>query len=185
MKPFKATAAVVIAVLSLVSADMSAAASEPIPHQSEVTPQRRVAEEWVRYMNRGNQRSACELQTTREVNGQPCDALPTQRVLHCPRIPAGSSSEWLPKKSELRRVFEQVGGITDEGNGRAFAVLKSQRKESRRRGALGLEVVEGTWRVSYLRQGSKIYVPAGTVWMTETWRKLWYPPVCPRRAPSS
>jgi hypothetical protein len=182
MKSFSSTAAIAIIALSLLGAGTSAAAPEPIPHQSEVSPQRSAAEEWVRYMNRGNQRAACELQTTREVNGQSCDALPTQRVLHCPRIPVGQDLEWLPKKSELRRVFEQVGKVTDEGNGHAFAVLNSQREERRWRGALGLEMVEGAWRISYLRQGAKIYVPAGSVWMTDTWRKLWYPPICPRRA---
>jgi hypothetical protein len=102
------------------------------------------------------------------------------QVLRCPKIPVGRSPEEGFEKPALRRVFERVGTIQDEDSGRASAVLKSQRKASRLRGALGLELVAGAWRVSYLRQGANTFVSAGAVWMTETWRKLWYPPKCPR-----
>ncbi len=74
--------------------------------------------------------------------------------------------------------YEQVGTIAEEGPNLAFAVLRSQRKGSRVRGALGLELQGGAWRVSYLRQGESTYVPAGAVWQSEAWRRLWYPPSC-------
>jgi hypothetical protein len=181
MKLFRLIIAVAIMVSSLgVTAAIGAAqpVPHPIPHQAPVTPQRALSEEWVGYIDRGNQRAACELQTVGEVNGQPCGSLPTRWALHCPFVPVGAKPTW--SKSELRPVFEQVGIITEEGPDRAFAVLRGQKKGSPARGALGLELLGGQWRVSYLRQGAETYVPAGAVWMTETWRTLWYPPTCPR-----
>jgi hypothetical protein len=172
-----------ILILNVVCALLGPAAIgavQPISHQAgPVTPQRAVSEEWVGFLNRGNQRAACELQTVADVNGQPCTTLSTGQLLHCPLVPVGPKKK-SRRESELRRVFEQVGSITEEGADRAFAVLNSQRKTSRWRGALGLEQLRGTWRVSYLRQGEDTYVPAGAVWMTEAWRKLWYPPTCPQ-----
>jgi hypothetical protein len=133
-----------------------------------------VAQEWVDYINSGNQRDACSLQTVGEVGGRSCGALPTRQVLHCPK----GAVVRKPSASEVLRSYEQVGTITEEGANRAFAVLHAQRKKSRVSGALGLELRDGTWQVSYLRQGGNTYTPAGTVWMTEVWRKLWYPSFC-------
>jgi len=148
-----------------------------IPHPGQPSPQRAVATEWVRYINSGDQRDACYLQIAAEVNGRPCGELPTRQVLHCPK----NAVVRKPSPHELRRSSEQIGSITEEASDRAFAVLKSQRKASKWRGTIGLERSGATWRISYVRQGDRIYQPAGTVWLSETWRTLWYPLGCSRR----
>ncbi len=177
----------ICAILALVVGAMIALGSaangsaDPIPHQAGLSsPQTVVSQEWVRYMNNGNQRAACALQTVASVNGQACDALPTRQVLHCPKSSASQKPKRGSKSSARRKPVEQVGSITEEGAESAFAVLLSERKSSQAHGALGLARVAGTWRVSYLRQGEDTYVPAGTVWMSEAWRKLWVPPTCAR-----
>lgn len=134
--------------------------------------------EWVRLIDSGDRRDACTLQTVGEVGGIPCRELPSRHLLHCFK----DGVIHRPSASELLRPSEQVGPITEEGPNQAFAVLRSERRESRVRGAVGLELLPGAgWRVKYLRQGSSTFVPAGAVWQSDTWRKLWYPPSCRRR----
>lgn len=180
MRRFSVILALMTGAVAVVGGAANGSA-DPIPHQAgPAAPQAAVSQEWVRYMDSGNQRSACELQTVTALNGQPCAALPSRQVLHCPKIAAGQKPKRSPTASDLRKPIEQVGRITEEGPGSSFAVVYSQRKSSQARGALGLERLGGAWRVSYFRQGKSTYVPASAVWMSEAWRKLWVPPICPR-----
>jgi hypothetical protein len=143
------------------------------------TPQRQVATEWVRDVDKGNQRAACELQTTAEVGGRPCGALPERVILHCPRATGGSKPS-RPRSIELRMPAQQLGAVTEESADQAFVALYAERLTSKARGAVGLELVGGSWRISYIRQGNQIYAPAGLVWQTKTWRTLWVAPSCAR-----
>jgi len=171
-----------VGVCCLVGAEAIGAVPRPIPHLGKQPPQREVSEEWVRYVDIGDQRAACELQTVPEVNGLACGSLPPVFSYSCPMAPVGAvAKKSPPRASELRRVYEQVGALTEEGADRAYVVLNGQKMGSRWRGALGLERVGDTWRVSYLRQGTDTFAPAGAVWMTDAWRRLWYPPGCPGR----
>jgi hypothetical protein len=145
-----------------------------ISRPSPVSTPAGLAEAWVGDINRGDRMGACELQSVANVGGVACASLPETWTMKCPRM-----TTLKPRpKSELRSVAEQVGAVTEEGATRAFVALRGQKKGSKARGALGLELVAGTWRVTYLRQGSAIFTPAGAVWMSESWRKLWYPPTC-------
>lgn len=177
MSPSRVVVAFSIMACAAVIGMAAGAGARSIPHPGPPSPQRDLAEEWVRHINSGDQRDACALQAVGEVNGRPCSELPTRQVLHCPK----NSVVRKPKPSDVLRAYEQVGSVTEEAEGRAFAVLRSQRKKSRVRGALGLELRDGRWQVTYLRQGDKTYAPAGDVWMTDAWRKLWYPPRCSPR----
>jgi hypothetical protein len=169
-----ALSTVVSIVLGAASVSGAQPVRGPIPHPGPPSAQRAVAEEWVRYMDSGDRRDACALQTVGEVDGRPCTELPTREVLRCPKHGVIRR----PKANEVLMPYEQVGVISEEGPISAFAVLRSERKGSRIRGALGLALQSGVWRVSYLRQGESIYVPAVAVWQSEAWRKLWYPASC-------
>ncbi|HTR74021.1 MAG TPA: hypothetical protein VMH33_02025 [Solirubrobacterales bacterium] len=160
----------VAAILVAVGANAGARA----PRLEAPSPQRTVAREWVHFVDDGDQRDACALQTLGEVNGQPCSALPAGVALHCPK----NAFLHGPRRGGVRPPSQQVGMIVEESSSLAFARLHSQRRRSRVGGALGMELHEGVWRVSYLRQAQRIFAPAGTMWYSGVWRSLWYPYSC-------
>ncbi|GEM_PF-4926352 len=171
-----------IAAISIVCcALMGAAANAATTSTTSVSPQRSVAENWVRYMNKGDERAACELQTAKDAAGYSCDKLPTVRFQHCPKAQAGAKPPY--RQSEVRSVAEQVGEYTEESATRGFVVINAQVKSSKQRGALGLEQVAGAWQVTYLRQGSETFAPAGNAYQGKAWRKLWVSNWCPTNRP--
>ncbi len=170
------TVALLAMAIALVGGTAVASASPAAHPAGPPTPQRNVARQWVLAIDKGNQRAACELQAVPSVGGRPCAELPTGQILRCPK----GASVKAPKKSELRTVTEQVGSETAEDSSHAFFALHGQRVGSKAQGALGLESQGGSWRVVYLRQGATTFAPAGTVWMSPSWRELWYPPTCSR-----
>lgn len=177
MKPKIGMICVLVASVTcaLVSADNALAALAPVipyPKTSRI-----VADEWVREINEGNRRGACELQSVAEAEGLACAELPPNYALKCP---AGDSVH-TRTRPEVRSLPEQIGTITEEGPNLVYAELLAQKRSSKQQGALGLELVGGQWKVTYLRQGSETFTHAGDVWNTESWRKLWYPATCERR----
>jgi hypothetical protein len=145
------------------------------------SPQRSAAEQWVADFNAGNQRAACELQTVKEATGQPCEKLSTVDIAHCPK--EGSNPKPPYRKGEIRAPGEQVGEFIEESPTRGFVVINAQVKASKQRGALGLEQVEGSWRVTYLRKGAETFALAGNSWQSEGWHKLWVSNWCPTSHP--
>jgi hypothetical protein len=162
---------VVPAVACVLLGSAVVTAAEPI------SAQRTVGGEWARYIGEGNQRAACEMQTLKDIKGMPCGELPTLHTLKCPAVRIGAKPPY--RKSEIRTVSEQVGEFTEESPTRGFVVINAQVKASKMRGALGLEQVEGVWRVVYLRHGSETFVPAGEIYGSEAWHKLWVSDWCP------
>jgi hypothetical protein len=142
-----------------------------------LSPQRQVAIEWVGYINERDELDACERQTVPEVEGKPCGLLWPGGV-HCPLF--AETHGPILKKSDFRQPDEQVGALTEETPERAFVVLYPQLITRKGRGAIGLELIGGVWRVSYVRKGGNIFAPAGTVMMSKTHGELWAP-ACYRR----
>ncbi len=141
------------------------------------SPQRQVAQEWVRDIGGRNQRGACELQTIQAVEGKPCAELPFGMPYHCPKYSQTHGPVF--KASDFRGPAEQVGALTEESPDRGFLDLYPRLISSKVRGVLGLELIGGAWRISYLRQGSNIFAPAGTVTTSDTRGRFWGP-VCAR-----
>ena len=157
----------------------SASGSKGIPQVLPESPQRTVAEEWVGLVDRGNQRGACELQASGQLHGTPCVDLPTRELLNCPKVSAGGSGT--PSGSSERiRLPEQLGTLTQEGASRAYVLLKGRRKGSKWRGALGVESSGGSWKITYLRQGSETFSAAADVWSSRAWHRLFDPVGCPK-----
>jgi hypothetical protein len=171
MRPIRLTAALLIAIVLLGAA---AASGAKISRPSPVSTLPGATEAWVKAINQGNRRAACELQVVAQVGTLSCAELPTQYVLRCPK----NTSVRPRTPDEIRPLSEQVRAITEEGPTRAYVQLAAQKKGSRAHGALGLELIGGSWKVTYVRQGAETFAPAGAVWMTGSWRKLWYPPTC-------
>jgi hypothetical protein len=168
----------VLACCALVGAGVAEAAGTPAP-----SPRRSIGETWVGYMNARNLRAACELQTAITAKGlsavgELCSALPTQVVQHCPKARLGAKPPY--RKSEIRTVAEQVGEYAEESPTRGFVRINAQVKAGKQWGTLGLELVAGAWRVTYLRQGVVTFPIAGDSFQSEAWRKLWIDNWCPR-----
>jgi hypothetical protein len=151
-------------------------------------PQRVAAEEWVAYIDVGNLRAACELQTEAQAKGtgavgEPCGSLPTSTPPpRCPKYSAGAKLPY--RKSEIRTVAEQVGEFTEESPTRGFVRINAQVKASGAWGAVGLEQVAGVWRITYFRYADVVVAPAGNVY--ETWpfyHQLWVSNQCPTDHP--
>jgi hypothetical protein len=138
---------------------------------------RAAAREWTHAIDEGDLMSACMLQPV----GPDCSGMPTT----APPLRCRGGSSVSSHKGELRSPAEQVGAITEETRERGYVVLNGQKKGSKIRGVLGVELQGGSWKVTYLRQGGKTFVPASSVWQTETWRKLWYPPTCTGKGKSA
>ncbi len=155
------------ALIGAGSASGTVATVVPYPKTSRI-----VAEEWVREVGGGDEAGVCLLEPT----GPECSVLPTSEPpLSCPR------GEKVGRRKPFRTTTEQIGEITEEAPGRVYAVVFPQKKGSKARGALGLELQSGSWVVTYLRQGPETFVPAGSVWNSEAWPKLWIPRTCLRR----
>jgi hypothetical protein len=147
------------------------------------TPQRIVSQQWVGAIGRGDQRSACELQTIQEVTGRSCAALPSEASPpKCPKAGPGAKPNY--RKSEVRTAAEQVGEFTVDSPTRGFVKVYAQVKAKKLWGALGLEQdASGSWRVTYLRYAGETFVPAGTSYQSEAWHKLWLGSQCPTNHP--
>lgn len=145
-------------------------------HQA-LTTQRVAAEQWVGHVNGREQRASCELQTQKEALGQPCGKLPTVLTQKCPKAVTGAKRPY--RKSEIRTIEEQVGEYTSESPTRGFVTIAAQLKASKQKGVLGLEQVGSAWLVTYLRYGSETVVPAGNVFQSQAWQKLWITNMCP------
>ena len=171
MRPIHLIAALLISVVLLGAV---VASDAKISRPSPVWTLPGAAEAWVKAIDQGNRRAACELQMVAQVGTLSCAELPPQYVLRCPK----NTSVHPRTSDEIRPLGEQVGAITEEGPMRAYVQLVAQKKGSRARGALGLELIGGSWKVTYVRQGAETFASAGEVWMTGSWRKLWYPPTC-------
>jgi hypothetical protein len=155
----------VVAVLLMISGSGLAAAPA-------ATPQRNVSEQWVAAITRGDQRSACELQSISEVAGRSCASLPSKAApAKCPKAGPGAKPNY--RKSEIRTTAEQVGAFTEENPTQGFVRIYSQVKSRKGWGALGLEQIAGSWKTTYLRFGGQSYAPAGTSYEGEAWEKLW------------
>jgi hypothetical protein len=140
--------------------------------------QRQVAQEWSADIAARDQRAACGLQTIPEVEGKPCSDLPFGLPFHCPKHSATHGRAFEP--SDFRKPAEQVGALTEESPTRGFVDLYPKLISRKARAVIGVELVGGAWRVSYLRQGDDILAPAGTVAMSAVWGEFWGP-VCYRR----
>lgn len=144
-------------------------------------PPRVPAEAWVGDMNVRNLRAACESQAEGNARGpsggELCGGLPTNVPESCPRSGVGAKPPY--RKGEIRIVQEQVGKYSEESPTRGFFPLYAQVKASNRRGALGVEEVEGEWRITYLRFGSQTFMPAGNVYQVwPAFYKLWISSMC-------
>lgn len=149
---------------------------------SPQTPQRAVGEQWVRDIGSRDQRGACELQTVKEVGGQPCGVLPSSESVNCPAVFEGAKPPY--RKSEIRTVAEQVGAFTEETAGRGFFKIYAQVKAKKLWGTLGVEQVpSGAWFVTYLRFAGETFAPAGISFQSEAWHKLWVSNWCPTNHP--
>lgn len=157
---------------ALLGGGWAQAVSTPPP-----SPQRSVAEGWVGDFNVRNLRAACELQSVGQARGEsgfeePCEMLPTQIPHNCPIHHAGAKPPY--RKSEIRSVAEQVGRYVEETNSRGFILINAQVKANGQKGVLGIELSNGSWRVTYFRYGSEILMPAGNVYQgTPGYQKLW------------
>lgn len=168
---------VVVVVVGLATFGATASGSKQvISRPAPVTTPPGAAEAWVSAIKQGDRREACEMQTVDNVGTLGCAELPSGEHLRCPK----GAHVVARKASEVRSLREQIGPVTEETPGRAYVGLLAQKKTSKARGALGLERLGEVWKVTYLRQGPETFAPAGNVYDTETWRKLWYPPTCAR-----
>jgi hypothetical protein len=175
-RPYRRNVAIVVVVVGALLGIATAGNAKTISRPAPISTPSGLAEAWVRAINRTDRRAACELQNVDQVSGLACSMLPEAWNPKCPKMQSLKPRS----QSEIRSVTEQVGTITEESPTRAYAQLVAQKRTSKARGALGLELVSGQWRVTFLRQGSETFVPAGNVWDTESWRKLWYPATCSR-----
>jgi hypothetical protein len=173
-----------LALASIGGGAHASAADGPVSHVQPESPQRTLAEEWVGFVDRGNQRGACELQVSGQVHGSPCASLPTRELLQCPQVKSGQADSSSQRSKELVRLPEQLGVLTQEGPDRAYVVLNSRREGARWRGALGVETVAGAWRITYLRQGTETFPAAADVWYSRAWHRIFYPAGCPKRSSS-
>jgi hypothetical protein len=99
-------------------------------------------------------------------------ALPTEIPSNCPLARRGAKPPY--RKSEIRTTSERIGEYTEEGPSRGFVRLNAEAKASRQWGALGLEQVDGAWRITYLRYGDETLMPAGNVFQSwPPYYKLW------------
>lgn len=159
--------AILFAVVATMAIATPANAAVNNADPSALAPQSviaKVARHWIAAIDRGDAAAACRLQDRPEVDGVPCAQLaPLTR--HCRDIPPGKKQGG---QVALRSPREQVGRIDfkgyDETNGyQATAQILSLKKTSDFRVTLGLTVVDGQWRVSYLRHRERVFRPAGLV----------------------
>jgi hypothetical protein len=174
--------AIMVAVLSagwiLFGVETAGATTSTTPL---ATPQRVAAEEWVGHMNTRNLRATCELEAIGQGPGQPCAGLPTQEPSNCPVAGPGAKPPY--RRSEIRTAAEQVGDFTEESLTRGYFRLNAQVKARGLWGALGLEVMDGAWRITYLRYATETFAPAFSSYQSEGWHKLWVSNWCPTNRP--
>jgi hypothetical protein len=162
--------------LSLVGAGQAKVTAPP-----QSTPQGAVAERWAADMAGGDLSDACEIQAQR-IPAQACAWLPSHsKPAACPAAFPGAKSPY--RKSEVRSPAEQVGEFTAESPTRGFIRIKAEVIAEKLWGSLGLELVEGSWRTTYLRFGGETFAPAGTALQSEAWHKLWVSDWCPTNHP--
>lgn len=123
---------------------------------SRLDSARALATRWTSYVDAGNARAACLLQSVQSVNGKVCGELPTSSgPFYCPNIPPGPQ----PKRLSAAQQVKQVR--LNDGSARALVV--SQVRPITFRGHLGLVWEGGRWRVDYFQAGSTLLRPAGLV----------------------
>jgi hypothetical protein len=176
MKTIRTILVALVVGLAALGASAAAASQRVISSPALTQSTSGVAERWVSAIDRGNQAEACEMQAVGTAAGLSCAQLPSAENLKCPKF----KHQVFPKKSEVRSPVDQIGPVTEETPDRVFFVLLAQKRTSKVKGAVGVEKLGEVWKITYLRQGQETFAPAGDVYNTDTWRKLWYPPTCAR-----
>jgi hypothetical protein len=133
---------------------------------------------WVTDIDSSNLRQACDLQVQPEATGAPCSALPESIPVNCPRIDVGQTSPKALRPNQLRKPEEQVVEGWFEDPEHAVVSIRSQVIKSKYRGVVGAQLIGGTWKIAYARQGAELFAPATDVFQSPAYRKLWYPGSC-------